>query len=780
MSVFKSGVKIVSFIFIAIVIWLVSVLLPGLHFNKPYCYALYASNGELMDIQVSTDGQWRFKIDTTALPEKLTRAFLVCEDRRFLIHHGVDAMALLRAAYLNFKYKKIISGGSTLTMQVARMYYNQKERTYLQKIKEILTAWYFEFTMSKEKIMKLYLENAPFGGNVIGVEAASWRYFARPPSSLSWAESAMLAVIPNNPANINLQKNRILLKKKRNKLLKQLYKLKFIDKQTYEISIEEEIPDSPKSFPHDAPHLLQYLIKKYPAQYVFHTCLDENFQRQAYRLLQRYRSENYSNNIRNIGLMITDVHTGNILTYIGNYHDKGNMSDAYFVNNIEAKRSGGSILKPFLYAAMLHNGELLPDMLIPDVPVQIGSYAPKNFNRGYDGAVRAHVALSRSLNVPAVKMLQWFGIQRFIDFMKNMGFTTIDKSQDYYGLSLILGGCEVKQSELMIAYTHMAWQLSEHSGEHFALHYLTYQHEETPVNLPLSSGSIWLTFNSMVDVERPSNERYWYLFNTKKKIAWKTGTSFGFRDAWAIGISADYVVGVWVGNATGEGSAELTGINKAAPVLFDIFSILPQKTAWFQTPYDDLQVVKTCKQSGYPASTLCNDITHEVTCKGQIKIRTCPYHKLIFLDSTLKYRVNSDCEPVRNMVKKVFFVLPPTMEKFYRMRNSSYPSLPPFRSDCVSAADATQNNIEVVYPQEFTNVIIPRNLDGSPSSLLFEVNHRYQDMTIYWYMDGIFIGQTRQKHQLPINTSVGKHTLTLQDEFGETKQIEFNVLYAPQ
>ncbi len=772
--------RVIILILIAILTWLLSISLNDIHFNKPYSYTLYSSNHELMDIQVSQDEQWRFKMDTTLLPEKLITAIIVYEDRHFFLHHGVDIMALLRASELNIKNKRIVSGGSTVTMQVARMYYNNSKRTYLQKIKEIGMAWYLEFIMSKDDILKLYLENAPFGGNVVGIEAASWRYFARSPHTLSWAESALLAIMPNNPANINLQKNRILLKKNRNKLLKQLYQLHIMDKEMYEMSIEEEIPDSPKPFPHEAPHLLQYLIKKYPSHHIFHSTINEHFQRQAYLLLQRYQHENYINHIRNAGIMIVEVRTGNVLTYIGNYKMKGNISDAFDVNTIESKRSGGSILKPFLYAAMLEYGELLPNMLIPDVPIQIGNYAPKNFNRGYDGAVRAHAALSRSLNVPAVKMLQWFGIQRFMDFLKNMGFTTINQSQDYYGLSLILGGCEVKLSELMQAYTNMAWLLCEPpSASHFSLHYLKHQNDSLNINMPLNKGSAWLTLNAMIEVERPSNERYWFLFNTKKKIAWKTGTSFGFRDAWAIGISADYVVGVWLGNATGEGSAELTGINKAAPLLFDIFSFLPEKNKWFNMPYTDLQVVKTCQQSGYPASPLCTDITNEIVCKVPIKQHTCPYHKYIFLDNTMKYRVNSDCEAVQNMVRKIYFILPPTMEKYYCMHHSSYQTLPPFRNDCITTSIVSQTNMEVVYPQNYTNLVIPRNLDGSPSSILFEVSHRYSDVTIYWYLDGTFLGQTKQRHQLPINTNTGKHTLTLQDEFGETKTLEFNVLYAP-
>lgn len=768
--------KKIFFLIVFFAIIISSLFLEKIEFNKPYSYALYSSNGTLLDAKVSKDGQWRFKLSCDTLPEKLIKSLIVFEDKRFLYHYGIDFGAIIRAFYLNIKNKRIISGGSTITMQVARMYFNSNKRSVVQKIKEILFACYLELTMSKKEILKLYIENAPFGGNVVGAEAASWRYFGRPISSLSWAESAMLAVIPNNPANVNLLKNRITLKKKRNGLLKKMYELGFIDKQTYYISIEEEIPEVALEFPHKTPHLLQYLISKYPKYYIFHSTINENLQTEAYRILFRYKNDLNANNIRNAALMIVDIRSGNVLSYIGNYNEKGKHSDAFSVNIIESKRSGGSILKPFLYATMLDNGELLPEMLLPDVPTQIGSYAPKNFNRGYDGAVRAHLALARSLNVPAVKMLQWYGIQRFIDLLKKMGFTTINHSQDYYGLSLILGGCEIKISELARAYAKMANSLIKNKENTFKWAYLKDISENIKNEFPIDKGASFLTLQAMVDVERPTNEQYWYLLESKQKISWKTGTSFGFRDAWAVGINSNFLVIVWVGNATGEGSAELTGIKKAAPIMFDIFSILPLSKTWFPIPYDDLQLIDVCKQSGYPASMLCED---KITClcpKTNIKVRSCPYHKEIFLDSTLQFRVNSDCESVKNMYKKVFFVLPPTMGFYYKKRNPWYKPLPPYRADCESIDLGVKQNIEFVYPQQFTNVFIPRNLDGTTSSLLLEIKHRYPQTLVFWYLDGKFIGQTHTKHQMAVNASMGKHILTVQDEFGETKQIEFNVL----
>lgn len=769
--------KYIFIIFLAFFLVLIqNFFLPRLTITRPFSYVLYADNNVLLDASVSENEEWHFPLFSDSLPTKLTTCILISEDKRFYWHKGVDIPAILRSAYINLKHKKIKSGASTITMQVARMYYNVKKRSYLQKVKEILLAWYLEIVYSKKEILKMYLENAPFGGNVVGAEAASWRYFGQSLHSLSWAESALLAILPNNPSNINLDKNRQLLKLKRNKLLFVLYKQKIIDRNTYQLSIEEEIPTYYRSIPHHAPHLLQFLKTKYPDKYVYETTLNEYFQKEIYQILERKQEEYKSNNIRNAAVMVVEVKTGKVVTYIGNYHNRGATRDAYYVNNIEANRSSGSVLKPLLYLTMLDNGELLPDMLIPDVPIQIGGYAPKNFNRGYDGAIQARYALARSLNVPAVKMLQWYGIQRFIDFLHKMGFTTITRPQDYYGLSLILGGCEVKLSELVRAYHYLAWKLQYENSDGFRQSYIKNNAEKQSIFISnISKGAIWLTFDAMVEVERPKEEQWWYLFSSKQKVAWKTGTSFGFRDAWSIGVTPDYVIGVWVGNSTGEGSAELTGIKKAAPILFEIVNLLyPKATGWFSMPYDDLQLVETCKQSGHPASVLCDDKIKTIAPKTFIKVRPCPYHKIVFLDSTGTYRVNSECESPFYMKKETFFVLPPTMEYYFKKHNIWYRVLPPYRNDCKEWLQG--KNFDIVYPQQYTKVFIPRNLDGSLSSVLFELSHRYPKTRVFWYLDSKFLGETINRHQMPINAAKGKHVLTIVDEYGESKQIDFEVL----
>ncbi len=758
---------------IAVVLW----MLPGINFTTAYSYVLYDENGELLDYQVANDGQWRIKYTSDSIPKKYLYCLLMQEDKRFFFHSGVDYWSLLRAAFQNIKYGRKYSGGSTITMQVARMYLGNKKRTYTQKIIELFLSYYIELKYNKYDILKFYLQYAPFGGNVVGAESASFRYFNRPLHELSWSESALLAVLPKNPSNVNVKRNVDILKKRRNLLLYKLFTYQLIDSLTYEISKNDSIVISDHFGNHEAPHLLAFLKNTYPDYYTYHTYIQLFLQKQVYEILERYKLENDANGIRNAAVLVCKLPEKRAIVYIGNYIDKGSPLDAYHVNMIEAKRSGGSILKPFLYATMLNEGELTPDMLLPDIPMQIGGYAPKNFNLTYEGAVKANNALVKSLNVPAVKMLQLYGVQRFIDFLKKMNFSTITRSQDYYGLSLILGGCEIKMSELMNAYANMSNLLTNNEITN-SLMYFKGMNKQT-VDIPLSKGSVWLTFQAMNEVERPKNQGYWYLFRSKKTIAWKTGTSFGYRDAWAVGITPDYAVVVWVGNATGKSSADLTGIKKAAPILFDIFSILHLTNVTYPIPYDDLQMIRVCKQSGYLPSPFCNEIVNEIVCKKTLKIQTCPYHKLVYLDSTCKYRVNSECESVHNIRKRSYFVLPPAMELYYRRKNPSYEMLPPFRNDCIEI-QTQQNNIEIIYPQNYTNLYIPRNLDGTLSSVIFEATHRKTDASLFWYLDGQWVAQTQNRHTISLQPSLGKHELLIQDENGETKIIEFNVVYSPK
>ncbi|TZF83654.1 penicillin-binding protein 1C [Pedobacter sp. BS3] len=763
--------------------------LPRKLFRSPTSYVIEAADGRLLSAAIASDGQWRFPPPDT-VPDKFIKCILAFEDKRFYHHPGIDIFALARAIRQDIRAKAIVSGGSTISMQVIRLSRN-RERTIGQKLVEMLLAVRLELRYSKQQIMQLYAGNAPFGSNVVGLDAAAWRYYGRSAENLSWGEMATLAVLPNSPALVHPGRNEKQLIRKRNQLIDRLHELGYIDPSTAELSKLEPVPGKPFPLPNEAPHLLSRFKTERSKLHVSSTriitTINYNLQTQINDLLKRYNNRYRANDINNIAALVLDVKTGTVRCYAGNIYEPANKELESHVDMIRAPRSPGSTLKPLLYASMLTDGFLLPHTLVPDIPTQIAGYSPQNYDLGYDGAIPADKALSRSLNVPAVRMLQQYKYERFYDQLKKLGFSTLTQPADHYGLSLILGGSEVTLWDLARTYMGMARTLNhfndyrgrynphdydnpvyirQNAPEHIRVDHL-------PARYILDHAAIWSAFNAMEEVMRPGDEGLWEQFTSSQRIAWKTGTSFGFRDAWAVGLTPGYVVCVWVGNADGEGRPGLTGIEAAAPVLFDIFRLLPQGK-WFPVPKTKLRKLKVCKQSGYKAGDYCTDIVEELVPAAGLRTPVCPYHRLIHLDKTGTYQVTDRCESVVNMIHRSWFVLPPSMEYYYKIRNSGYKMLPPFKPGC----DDTGSNavMDMIYPKNNASVYIPLEIDGSRGKLILSVAHRNPGITIYWHIDNQYIGSTRSFHQMAVSPPPGRHILTLVDENGERLVQTFTIL----
>jgi penicillin-binding protein 1C len=759
--------------------------LPKPLFNRPTSYVIDDEKGQLLGASIAADGQWRFPYDGK-VPDKFKQCIIAFEDKRFMHHPGVDVLAFGRAIRQNLKGKRISSGGSTLTMQVMRMA-THHNRTVWNKLLEMIMSFRLELTYSKAEILGLYASNAPFGGNVIGLNAASWRYFGRSPNKLSWGEMAAMAVLPNSPALVHPGKNRQVLLKKRNQLLDKLYRQNIIDKSTAELSKLEPMPDKPLPLPQMAPHLLQRFKAEHPPKTLtdtrLTTTLKAELQQQVSEILERHHRVLKANQINNIAAIVLDVETGATLAYSGNIFHPEEVGLESSVDVANAPRSPGSTLKPLLYASMLHDGFILPNTLIPDIPTQIAGYHPENFDLGYDGAVPASRALARSLNVPAVKMLQKYKYERFYDVLKKAGITTLTQPADHYGLSLILGGCENTLWELTGAYASMARSLNHYNQtDRYTTddyHAPVYQKaalaaKATEKNGLLDAGSIYYTFQAMEEVMRPGEEMLWQQFASTQRIAWKTGTSFGFRDGWAIGVTPKYVVGVWVGNTTGEGRPNLTGINTAAPVLFEIFRLLPVTRTWFKPPVNAMVRIDVCRESGQRAGEYCEHIEETWVPAGGLKSAVCPYHQLIHLDPTRKWQVNTDCELPERMVHQKWFVLPPSMEYYYRARNYQYRTLPPFRNDCgISEKGAP---MEVIYPKDNAKIYIPIEADGKRGRMICNAAHRQPGVKIFWHLDDQYLDQTVDFHQMAVEAKPGEHVLTLVDGTGSEIKVRFSVL----
>ncbi len=768
-----------AFLLLGISFWF---SLPSKLFQDPTSTILFSREGKLLGARIATDGQWRFP-ESELVPEKFEKSLLAFEDQYFYYHPGVNPVSLGRALVQNIKAGRVVSGGSTLSMQLIRISRKGKDRNIYQKVVELIKSIRLEVGYSKKEILALYASHAPFGGNVVGLEAASWRFFGRSATDLSWAEAATLAVLPNAPALIYPGRNSTKLRDKRNRLLERLMERGIVDSITCELAKLEEIPSKIHTLPMLAPHLLDYANIEYTGERIT-SSINYRLQLQVNELVRKYQRNFEANQIHNMAVLVLDVETGQSIAYVGNSSKFGKENHGNQVDVIRAARSTGSVLKPFLFASMLNSGEILPNTLVPDIPTQIAGYSPKNFNLRYDGAVPAQKALARSLNVPSVRMLRDYGVEPFHHKMKKLGMSTLNRPSGHYGLSLILGGAEGTLWDLCGMYSGLA-RIIKHYNQYNKTYFSNDIREpfyrlqdslelgKSRSHSELSAASIFQTFEALLEVNRPDGENGWKSFSSSRKVAWKTGTSFGFRDAWAIGTTPKYVVGVWVGNADGEGRPGLTGVSAAAPVMFDVFNLLPSGS-WFDIPFEEMEEIPVCRQSGYRAGRWCETVDTMLVCKASLESSSCPYHRLIHLDPSKRYQVNSKCEKVSNMQHVNWFVLPPAMEWYYKKRNALYRPLPPFRDDC----SGVQNHevMELIYPKGNDQIFVPIDLDGVRGKVVFEMAHHDPEAEVFWHLDGDFIGTTVLLHQKELSPDEGEHLLSLVDNHGNTLYKKFTVV----
>lgn len=738
--------------------------LPRHLFHVPYSTVVTDRNEELLGARIASDGQWRFPPRNTT-PEKIKECLITFEDKHFYHHWGVNPFAIGRAFYQNVKNKRIVSGGSTLTMQTIRLARNES-RTFREKLIEMIWATRLEFRASKEEILSMYISHAPFGGNVVGLDAAAWRYFGHSADDLSWAESAMLAVLPNAPAMIHLSKGRKTLLDKRNRLLKQLLEKKTIDSSTYELAISEPLPDEPHPLPQIAPYLVSRFYQERNGEYSRST-INKGIQTQIEDLAERWSNEFRRSDIRNLAILVIDIPSNQVVAYCGNVHfdqkQGGNQVDV-----IQAPRSTGSILKPFLYYAMLQEGSLLPDMLLPDVPVNINGFTPQNFSMQFEGAVPASEALARSLNIPAVTMLQRYGVPKFHSFLQQIGLKTINRSSFHYGLSLILGGAEATLWDVTNAYAMMGRSLLQLPQRSCSLLLPTSRITESTD--PFQPGAVWQTFDALKEVNRPE-EIDWKSIPSMQTIAWKTGTSYGFRDAWAVGVTPRYAVGVWVGNATGEGKPGLVGAQTAGPVLFDIFNLLPS-SSWFTRPAGIFVEAEVCRKSGHLKGRFCDETDTLLVLPAGLRTEACPYHHLVTLSADESQRIYENCANTEPTLRKSWFTLPPVWEWYYKQHHPEYKPLPPFKAGC---GEDTFQPMQFIYPPMNARIKLPKQLDGSKGFLTVELAHNNPNATVFWHLDETYQAQTQDFHKISLQPAAGKHSLTAVDGEGNTISTTFFV-----
>ncbi len=736
---------------------------PGELFPVPYARVALAEDGRLLAAEIAEDGQWRFApLEKT--PEKAALATRFFEDEYFYRHPGVNPVSLFRALRANRKAGKIVEGGSTISMQVIRMSLGNPPRTYLQKLKEVYLAIRLTAGCSKDQVMRLYLSHAPYGGNVVGIRAASWRYFDRSVDQLSWAETATLAVLPNAPGLIHPGRNRAALLRKRDALLRKLYDKGILDEETLSLALMEPLPSKPYPIPQVSPHLLQHQEAKKSAW--VQTSIDHALQVQVQSRLNAYTRITEETGISNAAVLVVSLSNGAVKAYCANAQNEATRSP--YVDLILAPRSSGSILKPLLYAKAFEKGRVQPSSWLRDVPITIGTFSPKNFDKRFEGIVPADEALSRSLNVPAAILLKEYGLGPFYKDLQSMRFSTLHAGPDHYGLSLILGGAEVTLWDLAAVYAREVSVLCHGHGRQADVH-IVQSDSIHRVPRQLDPAAAYMVSEALTNVQRPSLNEHWKSFGSSREISWKTGTSHGFRDAWAVGWDGDFLVAVWCGNADGEGRPGLTGTTIAAPLLFQTFELLPRGTP-LEKPHGQFTTKTVCATSGLRPTPACPSAYVQVP-KAANTLAPCRYHKTIFLDKD-GMRVRKDCGEIAK--DTAWLVLDPVADFYYAQKHVGLPAMPPLATNCPSSTQ----HLAVVYPYEATVITVPKAFSGERAKVMLEATHRASDATVYWHLDDAYIGATQAPHQLPVDLPQGKHRLTIVDGVGSTSSIRFDVLWA--
>ena len=718
--------------------------------EENYSTSILDADGKLMDVFLTSDEQWHLKVEDD-VPDNLREAVITYEDKSFNTHHGVNFLAIVRAAKNNLLGRKR-SGASTITMQVAKLA-APKKRTYLNKFIEMMQAFKIETKLDKESILKLYLNNAPYGGNIVGYGTAARMYFQKEPKNLSWAECALLAVLPNSPGEINVEKNHERLINKRNYLLDKLFKKGKMSEQQLRLARNEPLPAERYPFERVAPHLARRLYNS-ENEKVIKTTIDYDLQKRMQEIVKSYVNYTNSEGITNAALIIVENKTRNVKAYVGS-QDFMDMENAGQVDGIIAKRSAGSILKPFLYALSIDEGMIAPESLVQDVPMFFANFNPQNANKKYTGMVEARQALISSLNIPFVHLLDQYGEYKFYYFLKDMiGFE--ENTPEKYGLSLILGTKEFSVEEIATLYTGLA-----NYGNLMKLKYLSNDEDDVARNkMMFSKGASYLTLDTLKELVRPGLNN---LYRWKNPISWKTGTSYGKKDAWACGMNPDYTVIVWVGNFSGKGNENLSGAISGGRLLFNVFQDLDGSGRNFEEPYYELENIEVDKVTGYRINL---DGVEKKTIKYPRKakpLKMSPYYKKIFVDDN-DVEVDSRSPQFANSHEKVVMNYPLEVVNYFIRENRDVSE--------IYHTTSNEKSLKILYPTPGLKILLPKDIDKEQKLIVKIANLKNQD--IYWYVDKEFIGVDKT-FEKEIELGVGNHNLIIVAQDGEMTKVSFSI-----
>lgn len=724
-------------------------------FLPRYSKSVVDRNGEILSIFLNNIEQIHIN-STDSIPNKLKIAVTTYEDKNFYSHFGIDFLAIIRTIKYNLT-NHARAGASTLSMQVVKLL-ELNQRTYGNKFKEAVHAIALESLYSKDEILQMYLNNAPYGGNIVGFKGASLFYFDKSPNKLTWAESAFLAVLPNAPGLINISKNRALLEKKRNALLQKLHEKGYFSQQILKLSLHEPLPNNIHNYKNIAPHLaLRVIAEDKNNQVILKTTINKEIQQKFEFRATEYANQLKRQGISNLSALLLDSKTSEVLAYIGS-QDFLDISHYGQIDGIVAKRSPGSLLKPLLYALSIDEGLIAPQSKLIDVPLFFSNFKPKNASNKYYGFISAKDSLIHSLNVPFVRLLQEYGVSKFFYTLQDI-LHFRDNDFNRYGLSLILGTKEMSVEDIAKIYLGLA-----NMGE-FGDFYYTLPHNKQEKKRLLTQGASYLTLETMKELQRTGLENY---HKDKKIFSWKSGTSYGRKDAWAAGVSPHYTLVVWVGNFTGEGNANLWGAVSAGKLLFEFLSELENMQEEFDMP-QTMKEVRIDTLTGYRITQDLEgfniDTTSILLPQDSKPLRVSPFLKKVWLNSSKTQEIDSMNKGFVNALPSIKLDLPISVLNYYKLQNVNIYSF-------IKTRNKSDSTLKILYPINDIKIIQPKDLNTQQTLIARLANLKKQK--VYWYLDKKYLG-TFDNNTRKLDLGIGSHTLVVIGEDGSKDEVRFSI-----
>ncbi len=714
------------------------------------------------------DEHWRLPVKLEDISPDLIEAVIASEDRWFHHHPGINPFAVIRALYTNIKAGKVVSGASTIPMQIARIS-NPKPRTLLSKLEEAFRALQLKWHFNDSQLVEIYLNITPYGGNIEGIGAASYFYLGKEPTALSPADVALLTVLPRSPTAYDPAVNPSEALRARNRVLMQLLKRGVFTASRVKEAMKEPVPTRRRNAPFNAPHFTQIAWDKYRDKDRIETTLDFSIQKVAEESARRRIGELRGQGIDNLAIVVIENKGRKLRAMIGS-SDFFEKHYAGQVNNALARRSPGSALKPFLYAMALDRGLVIPATFMLDIPTDFSGYVPKNYDGVYRGRVTMREALIRSLNVPAARLLSEVGLDDFHKLLLEGGLTTLDRPVSQYGLPLILGSGEVTLLDLTNLYATLA-----QGGIHYPVRITTNDTRDYEEKVLFSKEASYLITQTLTELGRPDMPSpTWELTKDVPQVAWKTGTSYGHRDAWAVGYSGKYTIGVWVGNPSGRGQKGISGGEHAAPLLFDLFRAIEGNGAKPEKPVGlRLGTIEVCKESHLLPTPFCDERVLVTYIPGRSRIPVDNYSKQVFIDSETGEMLLGDCIAIRPHQAKIINTYPPELVAWWRAEGRVITSVPPLSPFCKEVPP--QLPPKIASPDEATpyRMLLSMPIDYQKVQLIARTSPEVE--RLYWYQDGKLVASTKPDARLFIPLEAGIHRLVVVDSSGRSDSIIYSV-----